>query len=271
MFEVIFLIILATIAIIFAVAQDLKQREVANWLSLSLVIFALGFRFFWSLFEANNFSFFYQGLIGLGIFFLIGNFFYYGRLFAGGDAKLMMALGATIPLSNSISENLNIFILFFILFLVSGAFYGLFSTFFFAINNKKKFTKEFKNQFKKNKKLTYSLISLGIIFAILSFTDLVLLYLGLVIFISPYLYLLAKSVDESCMIKKVSPEKLTEGDWLYQDVQTDKDKIKANWNGLSKEEIELIKLSKKDVLIRYGIPYTPVFLISFLGLIYILF
>jgi len=49
------------------------------------------------LFSEAGFGFFYQGLIGLGIFFVLGNALYYGRMFAGGDAKLMIALGAVLP------------------------------------------------------------------------------------------------------------------------------------------------------------------------------
>ena len=91
MIEMIFLICLAFVWIVFASVQDLKSREVANWLNFSLIIFALGFRFFYSLFN-NNFNFLYQGLIGLGIFFVLGNLFYYGRMFAGGDAKFSSCL-----------------------------------------------------------------------------------------------------------------------------------------------------------------------------------
>ena len=69
MLGVIFLFILGLIWITFASIQDLKNKEIANWLNFSLIIFALGFRFFYGLFESNNFEFFYQGLIGLGIFF----------------------------------------------------------------------------------------------------------------------------------------------------------------------------------------------------------
>ena len=53
MFEVIFLFVLALVFIAFAVLQDLKSREIANWLNWSLIIFALGFRFFWGLFEGE--------------------------------------------------------------------------------------------------------------------------------------------------------------------------------------------------------------------------
>ena len=104
MFEIIFLIALAIVWMSFGSIQDLKQREISNWLNFSLIIFALAFRFFYSLFNSENFLFFYQGLIGLGIFFVIGNLFYYSRLFAGGDAKLMISLGTILGFSNSFFE-----------------------------------------------------------------------------------------------------------------------------------------------------------------------
>ena len=142
--EVIFLFVLATIWIIFAVIQDLRKREVANWLNFSLIIFALGFRFFYSLFSSElDFAFFYQGLIGLGIFFIIGNLLYYGKMFAGGDAKLMIALGTILPLSNDFFINLKFFALFFFLFLFAGAFYSLTVSIVLTVKNFKIFKKEF--------------------------------------------------------------------------------------------------------------------------------
>ena len=85
MLEVVFLAVLALIWIVFATIQDVRTREIANWLSFSLIIFALGFRFFYSLFYEVGFGFFYQGLIWFGIMFVVGNLFYYIRMFAGGD------------------------------------------------------------------------------------------------------------------------------------------------------------------------------------------
>ena len=109
--EVIFLFVLGLLWIIFAVVQDIRKREIANWLNYSLVIFALGFRFFWGLF-LGDWNFLLQGLIGFGIFFVLGNLFYYMKMFAGGDAKLMMALGAVLPFGISFSYNLKFFVLF---------------------------------------------------------------------------------------------------------------------------------------------------------------
>lgn len=272
MFHIIFLVALALVWMIFAVIQDLKKREIANWLNFSLIIFALGFRFFWSLFseQGAGFNFFFQGLIGLGIFFILGNLLYYCRMFAGGDAKLLFALGAILPFSYSFFVNLNIFILFFILFLFSGAVYGLFVSGALISSHFKKFKKEFAKQFKQNKTIFILSLFLALFFIILGVSDSLMIYLGILIFILPYFYLSAKSIDEVCMIKKISPRNLTEGDWLYRDVRIGNRIIKKSWGGLTKEDIKLLK-KNKYVLIRQGVPFSPVFLISFLILIYFWF
>lgn len=272
MLEVIFLIVLALIWIVFASTQDLKKREVANWLSFSLIIFALGFRFFWSLFSLNiNFAFFYQGLIGLGIFFIIGNFFYYVRLFAGGDAKLMIALGPVLGFSSNFTTNLKIYFIFLFVYLFAGMFYGLFWSISLMINNFKNFKKEFSKIFYKNSKPTLLISFAGLILVFFGFVDLIFSYFGALVLILPYLYIFAKAIDEACMIKDIQVSELTEGDWLYRDVKIGKKLIKANWDGLSKEDIKLLKKNRKSVLIRQGIPFVPVFLIAFLILIYIWF
>jgi len=268
MFEVWFLICLGIVWIVAAIVQDLKTHEVANWLSVSLVVFALGFRFFYGFFSPEiDFSLFYQGLIGLGIFTILGTLFYYSRVFAGGDAKLMMALGAVIPFYNNLNDNLYLFLWFLVLFLISGAVYGMIMGISLAIKNRKLFRKEFRKQFGKHKRKLFGVLIFGIVLLCFSFFAFEFLLLGLAFFVFPYLYLLAKSVDESCMVKKVSVERLTEGDWLYKDVQIGNRKIKAKWDGLSKEEISLLRKNKKEILVRYGIPFTPSFLIGFVLLV----
>ncbi len=270
MYKIIFLICLAIIWISFAVVQDLRKREIANWLNFSLIIFAIGFRFFYCLFSEQGFGFFYQGLIGFGIFFVLGNLLYYGRMFAGGDAKLFFALGAVLPFSIIFAVNLNIFILFLFLFLFAGGVYGLFSAGFLISKNFKKFKKEFSKQFKHNKKLFLFTIFLGLIFMLFGFVNFFIFYFGILFFIFPYLYLCAKSVDEVCMIKKISPKNLTQGDWLYKDVKVGNKIIKKNWDGLTKKEINFFQIIK-IVLIRQGIRFSPLFLVSFLVLVYVWF
>lgn len=263
MIEVIILFSLALIWIIFATVEDIKTREIANWLNFSLVIFALSFRFFYSLFELNDFSFFYQGLIGYGIFFLLGNLFYYGKMFAGGDAKLMMSLGAILPISNNFFTNVKLFFMFITFFLIVGAIYGLSVSVYYGFKNFSKLRIEYKKQFKKNKKMIFFLLIFSILFLLLSFYEFVLIYFAVMIFILPYFYLYVKSVDEACMIKKIKPSKLTIGDWLYNDVKVGRRVIRATWDGVSEKDIKLLK-KKKFIFVRYGVQFAPVFLIAFI-------
>ena len=264
MLEVIFLLVLGLIWIIFATCQDLKEKEVANWLNFSLIVFALGFRFFFSLFSQNGFSFFYQGLIGLGIFFILGNAFYYSKIFAGGDAKLMIALGAILPLSNNFTANVSNFVIFLLLFFIVGTIYGLFWSFMLVLRNRRPFVKQFIKIFRKNKNMVSSIMFFALVLMVLGFYQGGLFYLGILIFVSPYFFIYAKAIDEAAMVKKIGVKELREGDWLYRDVKVGRKYVKATWDGVSKKEIEAIKKKHKTVSIRQGIAFVPVFLITFL-------
>ncbi|MFW5846987.1 MAG: prepilin peptidase [Nanoarchaeota archaeon] len=278
MIEMIFLIVLGIIWLVWASFQDLKKREVDNWIGFSLIIFAIGFRFFYSFFSTDvGWNFFYSGLIGLGIFFVLGNLFYYSRVFAGGDAKLMIALGSILGISGIFFMDLRIYILFLILFLFVGAIYGLIWSIFLSVRYWEVFSKDF---YKRVKKHTWRgivvliFVSTFIVLGIFSKVFLVT-YFGILIFLFYLLLFFAKSVDEVCMIKRISIGNLTIGDWLYKDLRIGKNKIvKAGWEGLSEKEIKILKKkfgNKKKILIRQGIPYIPVFLISYLALICIWF
>ncbi len=263
MFEVIFLWSLAFVWILFATIQDLRKREIANWLNYSLIIFALIFRFFYSFLELGSFNFFYQGLIGFGIFFILGNLFYYSHMFAGGDSKLMYGFGAILPIFSSTLENLRFFLYFMILFLVVGAIYGIFASIIIGIMNRGKVLKEFKKHLKKNKILFYILFLISILLLFLGFINIYFLYLGIFVFALNYLVIYAKAIDGGCMVRKLISSKLTIGDWLVEDVKVKGKTIKANWGGLEEKDIILLKKYKKQVLIRFGIAFGPVFLISF--------
>ena len=71
------------------------------------------------------------------------------------------------------------------------------------------------------------------------------------------------------MIKNVKTSEVVEGDWLYKNLKIGKKVIKSNWDGLTKEQIKEIRKRYKKIKIRQGIPFTPVFLISFLIIIYL--
>lgn len=263
MFEIIFLLALGFIWILSATIQDIRKKEVDNWLNFSLIIFALGFRFFYSLFSSNGFSFFYQGLIGLGIFFILGNVFYYSRVFAGGDAKLMMALGTILPLSSNFFTNIRYFTLFLLIFLFVGTLYGLVWSLTLVFRNARAFGRRFIKLFRKNKSIIFVVMFFGLFFMIFGFYQVFLFILGLLLFISPYFFVYAKAVDDVAMIKKINTRDLREGDWLFSRVKIGRRYIQPNWEGLSEKEVRDIKKRYRFVKIRQGVIFVPVFLISF--------
>ena len=70
------------------------------------------------------------------------------------------------------------------------------------------------------------------------------------------------------MVKLISPEKLTEGDWIVEDIYYKNKRITGPKDlGISKKNIEkLIKLKQQGkinkIKVKYGIPFVPSFLIA---------
>jgi len=268
--ENLFLIALGFIWIIGAVMQDMKRREVDNIWNFSLIAFALGYRAAVSI-GGFDYWFILNGLIGFGIFIVIGNLFYYSRLFAGGDAKLLMALGTILPLSYSWIINFKIFGYFIILFLMGGSVYALIYSLFLVIVNRKKFKQEFSRLFKVHKNIFWLAVIFFAIWFVMSFiVDFRFLFIGIIMLIFPFLFVFAKAVEEACLVRLVNPKDVTVGDWLYKDIKIKNKKIKASWDGVSPKELKLIQKQKKKIMIKYGIPFTPSFFIAFIGLIFVL-
>lgn len=244
------LLIIAAIWLIAASFTDLKNREVANWLSFSLLAIALAIRTAESII-AWNIEPLINSLFGLFIFFIIANLLYYGKVFAGGDAKLLIALGAVIP-GTAFLSNL----------LISGSIYGLAYTIGLGIIKPKAVWKEIR---KPKTNPAYLFLSLAVLLAIGISFKIILLYLLSSIGILLYgIHIFVKSVEKVCLIKRVSPKNLTEGDWLYKSIKVNGKTIKAGFQGLTKKEINILKRANKKVQVKYGIPFIPVFLIAFL-------
>ena len=267
-----FLIALGLIWIIVAVIMDFRKREVENWWNFSLIAIALSYRAFVSL-NLQDYRYFVYGVAGFAIFFGIANILYYSRVFAGGDAKLLMALGAVLPLSFSVVGNLMIFGYFIVLLLFSGGIYGLIFSVVLAVRNKEKFKEHFFRLGEKNKGILnvffIAAIAIAIFTAIIDMT--ILVSLSMLILLFPLLYIYGKAVEESSMVKSVAIKKLTVGDWLVGSVSVGKRKIKSSWEGLSERQLALIQKKKGKVKIKQGIPFTPSFLIAFLILLWLMF
>jgi len=148
-----------------------------------------------------------------------------------------------------------------------------------AFKNSKTFKREFKKQFYFNRfKLLVSTI-FGIILILIFilgkvvgfFDNFILIILAFYFLILPIFYVYIKSVDESSFIFKIKTKSLTEGDLLYKDVKVSGRTIKANLFGLSSYDKNLLKKNKNSVLIRRGVPFAPVFLLTFLFFCYFVY
>lgn len=267
--ENLFLIVLGIVWIIGAILQDLKRREVDNLWNFSLIGIALAYRFSVSVFS-NNYWFFFNGILGFMIFLVLGNLFYYSRLFAGGDAKLLIALGTILPLGNWII-NLKIFGYFILISLFGGSLYVFGWSLFLVVINFAKFRKEFVKQFKiYNMIFVISLVFVLLWLIISFFVGIEFILISLIFLLFPILFIYSKAVEESCMVKKILPRELTGGDWLYEDIYVKGKKIEKSWHGVSREELNLIrKKYRRKILVRYGVPFTPSFLIGFLGILWL--
>lgn len=266
--EYYFLFFLGLIWTVFAVVQDMKTREVANWLTYSLIGFALAYRAFYSSFS-GDWMFLGYGLLGFGFFYVLAHAFYYTKVFAGADAKLLMGYGILLPYYSYFSVVLVGLGFVFILFLI-GAFWSMIYGVWIARENWGKFKKEF---WINVNKFGLSILGLVVLVGILSLVWLSglkgwsfgILILGL-------LWIYVKSLDK-CMTKNLSPGKLREGDWLENDVRVGGGRIvKKSVHGLSLGEIRLLKKRGRKVLIKEGVPFTPAFLIAlvFMGYVFLI-
>ena len=254
--------------IIVASLQDLKRREVDNWLNLFLGVSGFVYVFYIALFT-GSFNVLVQAGFAFAIMFAAMNMFYYGRVFAGGDAKLLLAMTVLFIGTNFLStlSNIGMFLLF---LMISGSIYGLFYSFILYFRDIKKVNKEIRLEFKEIKWVKYGIIisfmlvvTGGIARLLISEFGFIIMLIGSLLLVFPFLFVFSKALEKISMIKIISGKQLREGDWLVDDVKIKGKTIKANWEGLSKENLKLLR-GKKQIKIKEGLPFVPAFLIAFL-------
>jgi len=156
-----------------------------------------------------------------------------------------------------------------------GAIWGALWSAGLAIRNSKNFWKVFKSLrqhkgYVRMRMLTLAfMILIGISAFVFSNFKLELLGLALLCFVMSNLTIFVKSVELSCMHKWVYPDKLTEGDWLVHAVKIGKHKIIPPRLGLEKKDVKILQTLYKQkkinkVLVRYGVPFTPAFLLAYI-------
>jgi Flp pilus assembly protein protease CpaA len=273
LFDIIILAI-TLIALIIASYTDLKTREVPYWLNYSLIFIGLSLRAIYSSITWDYWPFI-DGLIGFGVFFALASIMFYSGQWGGGDAKLLMGLGALLGLQFK-ADNLLVALI--VNTFIVGAIYGLFWSAGLAVKNWKKFMPVLKEIIYHPRMIlirkifiVYSIILLAmIIFFKDSFVRISLLLVMILPLFTFYLWIFVRAIERSCMLKKVDPEKITIGDWIPEDIIINGKRIAGPKDlGIEEPQIKkLIELKRKgkirQVLIKEGIPFIPSFLIAFI-------
>ncbi len=268
---------IAFAALVIGSITDIKFREVPDWVNFGLIFAGIGIRALYSIFTFD-WTFFINGLIGLGVFVVIAYIMFYTGLWGGGDSKMLMGMGALIGLP-LVFKPLPLIIVFFINVFLVGGIYGLFYSIGLAVKHRKKFFKAFLKIIydKKTIKIRrYVLIGLAALVLLILFLvqDIilkwVLLIFVLIAYFSFYLMFFIKAVELAAMFKYVEPSELTEGDWIAKEYRSDGKTICSPKDlGIDKKQIrKLIALKRKGkikkIKIKEGLPFVPSFLIAFI-------
>jgi hypothetical protein len=241
------------------------KRKYYCLLSLVCLLFVAIVFIIVKVFGVDDIPFFMIAASTFLIMFVVSNLFYEGRVFAGGDAKLLFAMSVLFVGVSFFGTLINIGI--FLLFLMfSGSIYGLLYSFVLYAKDYKKVNREMRKGF--GKLWIRFAIVLGVVLFALSYFDWLFLFPAILFLLLPMLYVFAKGLETVSMIRIVSGKELREGDWLVNDVKVKGKVIRANWDGLSLKDIGLLK-GKKNVKIKEGLPFVPAFLIAFLGYVFL--
>lgn len=264
------------VGLIIATITDLKTREVPDWLSYGLIGVGLGLNLLFSV-VYRNYWFFVNSLVGFVLFLIVALVMFYAGQWGGGDSKVLMGLGALMGLDVKFVR-FPFLINFLINILLVGAIYGLIWSLVLMFRNWKDFFKEFRKRshsVEMIKLRTYVFVFTFLMLILFLFTRGTIfsfLFLGflLMILLTFYLWVFVKAIEKVCMIKAVTPDKLTEGDWIVKDIRYKGKYICGPKDlGIEKKQIrELVKLYRlrriKEVLIKEGIPFVPSFLIAYI-------
>jgi hypothetical protein len=77
--------------------------------------------------------------------------------------------------------------------------------------------------------------------------------------------MIIKTVEKTCLLKKIEVKNLTEGDWVLDKIKLkNADKYIYTKTGITEKGIKMLqKSSKKTVLVKEGIPFVPSFLFAY--------
>lgn len=261
------LLIIALVMLVIATITDLRTLEVPDWLSyagiaLGLIVHAVMSAAQWTIWPLAN------SAIGLAIAFSLACLMFYTGQWGGGDAKLLMAMGALIGFD---ADKFGFGASFILNLIWMGAVWGIAYTFFLAARNLRNVSRTARTLLLQNQYARVSITSLTIAVASVVLALFVtaaqkeFAALAVVSIAFPALVIITKATELSAMHKWVTPEELVEGDWLVHNVKVGKKVIVPPKVGLEEEQItELKKLKGQKLCVKYGVPFVPAFLLAFL-------
>lgn len=266
--------VLAVVGAILAIGTytDFKTREVPDWLNFAGIAVGVGIHLVaaaiaWDWHPLLDLAF------GLGVFVPLGFLMYYGGQWGGGDAKAMMAIGSLLGLQGRLD---HVGVAFLVNTLLMGALYGIVSVGIIALRNKKEFVPAFAKLAKTRTFIVGRIAAIALLLAFGAMSFFVddalarIAFLILAVFFPfiVYAFMFTKAT-ESCMLRWVTPDKLTEGDWINKDVVINGKRITGPKDlGITNEQIATLKeYAKKhelNVQVKDGIPFVPSFLLAFI-------
>ena len=257
---VILTLLIAFVALIIASYNDLKTREVPDYLSYTLIGLAIVTRLLWFVSD-QTIEILFWAPIAFSVLFLFSYLMYKAGQWGGGDVKIMM--GLSVLLSWLPWNDFPFFIDFFLNSLIVGAFYGMIAVGVIGILN-------FKELKKYLTQIDYILLPALFIVVVVLFKLLppLFAFLAALIFVSVGLFKYFKVIETNFLHQNVAVPNLTEGDWLLEDVKIKgRVVVPKREIGLIDEDLKKLKsfyLKKKiqKVQIKVGVPFVPAFLIS---------
>jgi len=261
-------IIIALIAVTIGAYTDIKTLEVPDWLNYALIATGIAGNLIYWIFYSDS-GYIIRCVLGLGLSLIIGLLMYYTGQWGGGDSKMLFGLGALLGLEY---DSFGLFSKFLINMIFAGALYGMVFIAVMAFKNKKKILQNLKKQ-RQTHRLYIGIIAIValIIINFLSITPelkILLCLLILIMYFMNYLLIFVRVVEKVSMVKNIDPEKLTEGDWIVDEIKIDGKYITGPKDlGIEKKKIEqLIKFKQEGkinkIKVKYGIPFVPSFFIA---------
>ncbi len=254
---------------------DLKERIVPNWISYLMIIFGLTGHLLLSILS-RGFWPLLNSLIGAGVFFGIASIMFYTGAWGGGDTKLLIGLGALLPvyplaLQSWLNPRLAIWPFMFTMWinvLIFGAIMGIGYGIYVLAKNWRRFSREIKQIIHNYKWYIHLITAMAAIPIALFFLKLeIYVLVGLIWIVCSvffYTFIFTKSVENISMYKLISPQQLTEGDWIVEKViSNNKVLYRPERTGVTLNNIrKLINSGIRFVKIKEGLPMIPAFLVG---------